>query len=190
MADKFSRRTLLKAASVTGGLGVLSACDEVALPGLSATPGDRTPPPPTVMPDQLPSASGTSPKPSSTGFTYEVQYSDEEWRTRLTPAEYKVLRESKTEPRHSHRFVQTTDAGTYHCQGCELPIYTSDQKVILDIGWVFFRHCLPDSVLLGVDGVANEAHCRRCGSHMGHVLYVAGEVLHCVNGTALDFKAA
>ena len=185
MANQISRRTLLKAASVTGGIGVLSACDGIALPGLTEQPA----PPPAVLPDQLPSSSGTAALHGK-GFVYEVQFSDEEWRRRLTPAEYHILREDGTEPRHSHRFTQTTDAGTYHCQGCDLPIYTSDEKVVLDIGWVFFRHAMPDSVMLGVDRDRIEAHCRRCGSHMGHILYVETEILHCVNGTALDFKAA
>jgi peptide-methionine (R)-S-oxide reductase len=191
MADQISRRTLLKTASFAGGMSVLSACNDVALPGLStASNTDGSTPPPMVMPDQLPSSSAPLQRSTSgTDFVYEIQYSDEEWRSRLTPAEYQILREGATEPRHSHRFTQTTDVGVYHCQGCDLPIYASSQKVILDIGWVFFRHSLPDSVLLGVDGVAIEAHCRRCAGHLGHVLYVETEVLHCINGTALNFEA-
>jgi len=127
---------------------------------------------------------------SRTKLIYKVRHTEEEWRARLSPDEYSVLREGDTEPRHSHYLTRETGAGIYNCQGCDLPIYSSEEKTILDIGWVFFRHALPDSVLLGVDSDRIEAHCRRCGSHIGHVLYVETEILHCVNGTALDFKAA
>ena len=74
MADKLSRGSLLKAASVTGSLGVLSACDGIALPGLTEQPA----PPPAVLPDQLPSSSGTAALHGK-GFVYEVQFSDEAW---------------------------------------------------------------------------------------------------------------
>jgi len=186
MADQISRRGVLQGLGI-GTIGTLTACDAVNLPGFTSAPPRASAPENTLveampMPEALPS--------SKTEFAYEVRYSDEEWRARLSPDEYRVLRQGGTEQRHSHYLTRETGPGIYNCQGCDLPIYTSSQKVILDIGWVFFKHALPDSVLLGVDSGRIEAHCRRCGSHMGHVLYVETEILHCINGTALDFKAA
>lgn len=198
MANTYSRRTLLKGVSLAG-LGAVAACDVVAFPGASqgtsqgtgtATQPGTVPPPPGA-----PSGTNVPPAPSasanaSQGFAYEIQYSDAEWRERLTPAEYQVLRKGGTEPRNSHRYTQTSAEGTYHCKGCALPIYPSTHKINLDIGWVFFHHAMPDSVLTGIDKDQIEAHCRRCGSHLGHILAVEGEVLHCINGTALEFIPA
>ena len=183
MARKYSRRTAL----TLTGVGVLSACDVVAFPGTGQAAGGTakmpTTPPPNPTPSSLPSTNNT--------FTYEIVRTDQEWRDRLTPAEYNILREGGTERRNSHRYTQLDEAGSYHCQGCDLPVYDNAEKVILNIGYVFFRHALKDSVLFGrEDDGRIEAHCRRCGSHLGHVLYVENEILHCINGTALGFKAA
>lgn len=193
MVDQFSRRSLLKAAGI-GSVGLLGACDGITFPGFSQSnaAGNTTPPPPNptpLNPVQSNSAQGDLPSLNSS-FAYEIRRSDEDWRARLTPAEYNILRQGGTEPRHSHRYTQLNEAGLYHCQGCELPIYDAAEKIILDIGWVFFSHALQDSVLLGIDGDRMEAHCRRCGSHLGHILPVNGEILHCINGTALDFQAS
>ena len=184
MTFKVTRRSVLVSSSL-GLVGSLAACDGVALPGVDNRPPD---------PNQ-PDTTGTPPPPRQVSekdvFHYEVQYPDSEWRARLTPAEYTILREGGTEAKHSHRYTQTADPGTYLCKGCDLPTYLSDEKINLDIGWVFFRHALVDSVLFGnEDDGRIEAHCRRCGSHLGHVLYVQGQILHCINGTALSFEAA
>ena len=182
MPQDITRRTALLSASA-GALGTLAACDAVKLPGVdndrrNAASGATTPPPPRT--DTV-----------SDVFQYEVTYTDAEWRSRLSPAEYQILRANGTEQRHSHRFTQKTDTGTYSCKGCDLPVYLSEQKINLDIGWVFFRHALPDSTLFNQEDDGRiEAHCRRCGSHLGHVLYVEGQILHCINGTALGFKDA
>lgn len=187
MADNFSRRNMLQITSIAG-LAALTGCDAVQFPGADSKPDGASegslPPPPNPTPARLPS--------SNTAFNYEIVRSDEDWRARLTPAEYNILRQGGTEPRHSHRYTQLNEAGIYHCQGCDLPIYDASEKVILDIGWAFFYHSRPDTVLIGRDDEQLEAHCRRCGGHLGHLLFVekAGEILHCINGTALEFKAA
>lgn len=178
MADPLSRRAALKFFSIATAT-TLAGCDRVALPGLAKRTLEEPKLEAGPMPARLPS--------SQTAFAYEVIHRDEDWRTRLTPAEYSVLREGATEPRNSHYYTRQTEAGIYRCKGCDLPVYDWTQKVILDIGWVFFRHAIPDSLLSGIDGRRIEVHCRRCGSHMGHILYVETEILHCVNGTALNF---
>lgn len=177
MTDRISRRRLLQGTYLVG-IGALAACDAVSLPGLEAENAD---------------AAETAPTPQNASiqqgaaFQYEIQRTDDEWRTRLTPAEYRILREGGTERRNSHRFTRDARAGTYQCRGCDLTNYSSEQKIILDIGWVFFHHAMRDAVLLGTDGTEIEAHCRRCGSHLGHIQNVDGQILHCINGTALGF---
>lgn len=139
-------------------------------------------------------------------FTYEVTRTEAEWRAQLTDAEYEVLRDRQTEPRHSSAYWNETAPGDYYCKGCGLHAYTYEWQVPLDKGWVFFVHSIPNAILMDIDTEVNysgmdtgevdranlrtaiEAHCRRCGSHLGHILQVDGLLLHCINGTSLIFE--
>lgn len=135
-------------------------------------------------------------------FEFEIQFTEEEWQERLTPEQFEILRKNGTEWPKSSPLWNETRAGAYHCQGCGLHAYRSEWKVELDKGWVFFAHAVPNAVLMDIDKAANysmnpsnartmiEAHCRRCGSHLGHILRVDGQLVHCINGTALDFRSA
>ncbi|MEM8631018.1 MAG: peptide-methionine (R)-S-oxide reductase [Pseudomonadota bacterium] len=144
-------------------------------------------------------------KGETEAFTYEIVRPDAEWRDRLTEFEYAILREGGTEKPRSSNLWNETRKGTYHCKGCGLLSYSSDWKVELDKGWVFFLHGEENAHLLGQDdtnpyggggGTADklnvliEVHCRRCGSHLGHLLRVDGLLVHCINGAALDFRPA
>ena len=143
----------------------------------------------------------------SDAFAYEVQRSVPDWLTRLTDEEFRVMRLGGTEVPHSSKTWDERRAGMFLCKGCDLPIYDSRHKVHLTKGWAFFQHSCRDSVLMGIDGeetmtmggqpqagyVAGptiEAHCRRCGSHLGHILWVERQILHCINGIALTFAPA
>lgn len=140
-------------------------------------------------------------KAQDDAFVYEVVRTEAEWRERLTEDEYKILRGGDTElPRTSDLWDETRN-GTYHCKGCGLHLYSSSWKVPLQLGWVFFAHAEVEAVMLGVDGPQEaygmnpdgfqnliEVRCRRCGSHLGHMLIIDGEIVHCINGTALDFN--
>lgn len=147
-------------------------------------------------------ATAHTPAPGSEDFAYEVTRTEAEWRAMLSETEYSVLRDNGTEARFSSPLWEEEAAGHYHCKGCDLTIYDSDQKTIRFIGWVFYHHARPDGVLLGIDEwpaqmseaedmgeprQVTEVHCRRCGSHLGHLLQVQGDMLHCINGTALTF---
>ncbi len=140
----------------------------------------------------------------SDDFEYEVTRSDAEWRDMLSEDSYAIMREGATEkPKTSDLWLQFDD-GMYHCKGCALPSFSSAWKVPIDKGWVFFTHSQTNAVLTGIDGpVAEygsamdtgpgafvEVHCRRCGSHLGHLLPVEGQQVHCINGEALDFVPA
>lgn len=201
-----TRRNFLKASLVMGA-GGLAACKEVSFPtlnpefvsGVSETPEAVVPrtelasqPSVDVVPEPVTINAVMHDAPFGGAFPYEVQRTEGDWRTRLTPAEYKVLRQGRTEPKNSHPYVTETEPGTYHCKGCDLPVYGSEHKTILTVGWVFFEQSLDNALMLSMDQGRIEGHCRRCGSHLGHVLVVpaAGRILHCVNGVALSFDAA
>lgn len=137
-------------------------------------------------------------------FVYEVVRSDDEWRERLSPPEYAVLRKGTTELPKSHPLWNNTAEGSYCCRGCDLTVYDSVWKVELDKGWLFFGQSRENAVLMAIDGTPPdamttgedrlgaliEAHCRRCGSHLGHILTVGRRTLHCINGTSLQFLPA
>ena len=139
-------------------------------------------------------------------FKYEINRTEAEWRSRLDDIEYYILREFGTEAPRSSTLWNNTVAGTYSCKGCDLRIYESRQKIELERGWTFFRHSDPDAVMTGLDlnggtmgdpfaevGALMEVHCRRCGSHLGHLVAlpeVRGRPIHCINGFSLKFTAA
>ena len=134
-------------------------------------------------------------------FKYEVVRTEAEWHARLSEQEYHILRQGGTEPRQSSLNAFEMRGGTYRCRGCDLTNFDSKWKVPhFDIGWAFFRQARPNTILTSIDETydgANgktqsviECHCRRCGSHSGHILNVRGEVLHCLNGASLVFSEA
>jgi len=134
-------------------------------------------------------------------FTYEITRTDAEWRDMLSPPEYVILRKRSTELPKTNPLWNNTAKGIYCCRGCDLTVYDSIWKVELDKGWAFYQQSRENAVLMGIDGAPPygmtdgpgaliEARCRRCGSHLGHILSVEGDTLHCINGTSLRFLPA
>lgn len=136
--------------------------------------------------------------PSSGGgdYQYEIERTAAEWQELLSEDEYNILREGGTEWPTSHPLWNDYTEGVFHCRGCDLPLFDSEWRARVQLGWVFFHHALPNSILTGIDtaegypgGDPNktlvEAHCRRCASHLGHILKIEEEMLHCINGTSL-----
>ena len=137
-------------------------------------------------------------------FQYSVTRTDAEWRERLDEIEHYVLRDRGTESPRSSKLWNNTETGTYCCIGCDLTVYRSLQKIELEKGWAFFRHSEKDAILTGLDlgqgmsgdpfaemQAAMEVHCRRCGSHLGHIVAmpeVKNRPIHCINGFALSFQ--
>lgn len=134
---------------------------------------------------------------SASAAEFEVVRSDAEWRAMLTDLEYRVMRQDGTEPAGSSPLDKVYAAGTYHCKGCDLPLYSSEAKYDSGTGWPSFRRALPDAVATRPDRsffvVRTEVHCRRCGSHLGHIFDDGPPPTgkrHCLNGASLVFRAA
>ncbi len=104
----------------------------------------------------------------------ELQLTDEQWRERLTPEQYEVLREHGTERPFTGEYVDVKADGTYHCAGCGAELFSSDTKFESGTGWPsFYEPAVTENVELVSDGsfgmVRTEVRCRSCGGHLGHV---------------------
>jgi peptide-methionine (R)-S-oxide reductase len=129
--------------------------------------------------------------------TFEVTRSDSEWRAMLSDLEYRVMREEGTERAGTSPLDKLYDPGLYHCRGCDLPLYSSTAKYDSGTGWPSFWEALPDAIGTKPDRrllrVRTECHCRRCGSHLGHIFDDGPPPTgkrHCLNGVSLVFRAA
>lgn len=123
--------------------------------------------------------------------------SDAEWRKRLPPASYRVLRHEDTERPGSHPLNREKRKGTYVCLGCELPLFRSDWKFESGTGWPSFYRAMPGALATKTDhkiGVPRtEYHCARCLGHQGHVFDDGPRptgLRYCNNGLALSFIPA
>jgi len=125
---------------------------------------------------------------------FEVAQTDEEWRKKLGPQRYQVLREHGTERAGSSPLDKNYDPGVYHCAGCGQPLFTAETKFNSRSGWPSFFQPLDDAVETDTDRshlmVRTEVHCKRCGGHLGHVFDDGPKptgLRYCMNGLSLDF---
>ncbi len=128
----------------------------------------------------------------------DIPQTDDEWRGRLTPFQYQVLRQAGTERAWTGKYVDEHADGTYHCAGCDAMLFDASAKFESGSGWPsFFQTAAPDAVELIEDRshgmVRTEVRCRRCGSHLGH-LFDDGPAptghRYCMNSVALDLHRA
>lgn len=122
--------------------------------------------------------------------------SDDEWRTRLTPEQYHVMRAHGTERPGSCALLHEKRAGVFTCAGCDQELFASKLKFESGTGWPSFNDPVPGSVEEETDRsygmVRTEVHCSKCGSHLGHVFPDGPPptgLRYCINGVALNFKA-
>lgn len=128
---------------------------------------------------------------------FEITRSDAEWRAMLSEAEYLVMREEKTERKFTSPLNDEKRDGIYHCKGCDLQLYSSAAKYDSGTGWPSFWDVLPNAIGTKEDNTffttRTECHCRRCGSHLGHIFNDGPEPTgkrHCLNGLSLVFRPA
>lgn len=129
--------------------------------------------------------------------TFEVNFSDEQWRQRLSAEQYHILREEGTERAYSSPLNNEHRTGTFACAGCELALFSSSTKFDSHTGWPSFWAPLANAVGTRQDrsfGMFRESvHCRRCGGHLGHVFDDGPQptgLRYCMNGLAMTFTAA
>ncbi len=134
---------------------------------------------------------------SALAESYEVSYSQAEWKKKLSKAEYKILRQKGTERPGSSKLNMEKRVGTYSCRGCDLPLFSSETKYESGTGWPSFWEPLDNAVLTLPDNSLfmkrTEVVCRRCGGHLGHVFKDGPQptgLRYCLNGLALTFQAA
>lgn len=168
-----SRRTTLRSLTGLGALTAAMTGAAVGLRGLFAS------------------------TPAHAARAYEIKHTPAEWRQRLTPAQFDVLRQAGTERPGSSPLNKEKRTGVFTCAGCALPLFSSATKFESGTGWPSFWQPLPGAVVEDTDTTLfmkrTEVLCRRCGGHLGHVFNDGPKpagLRYCMNGVALNFEAA
>jgi len=136
-------------------------------------------------------------KPDDPIAIQKLDLSKEEWKKRLTPEQFAVLREEGTERPGSSALNGEKRKGHYACAGCDLPLFLSSTKYESGTGWPSFFDAIPSRLGTKTDlkliWPRKEYHCARCGGHQGHVFDDGPKptgLRYCNNGVALKFVPA
>lgn len=145
----------------------------------------------------LPALAACGGGPAEAAASFPVRYSEEEWRKRLSPAQFRILRRKGTEPAGSSALLREHRRGTFVCAADGHPLFSSATKYDSGTGWPSFWRPLPNAIGTATDwdiGVPRtEVHCARCGGHLGHVFDDGPPPTrkrYCMNGDAMLFRPA
>ncbi len=135
--------------------------------------------------------------PATSASQFQVTRTAADWRRRLGPERYAILREGATERPYTSPLDKEKRSGTFACAGCALPLFSSAAKFDSRTGWPSFFRALPNAVATKADRTMGttrtEVLCRRCGGHLGHVFDDGPKptgLRYCMNGLALRFAPA
>jgi peptide-methionine (R)-S-oxide reductase len=134
------------------------------------------------------------------GGMEKVQLPEDEWKRRLSPQEYRVLRQAGTEAPFTGEYTDTKTRGIYRCRACGAALFASNAKFESHCGWPsFYQPSDGDAVVLVEDrslgGVRTEVRCASCDSHLGHVFEGEGydvptDQRWCINSVSLSLEPA
>jgi len=127
--------------------------------------------------------------------TFPVAYTEDEWRRRLSPEQFYVLRKHGTERAGTSPLNREKRAGAFACAGCDQALFRSEDKFESGTGWPSFTQPIKGAVGESVDKSffmsRTEVHCSRCGGHLGHVFPDGPKptgLRYCMNGVAMKFQ--
>ena len=140
---------------------------------------------------------GVSPTTAAEG-TFEVTMTEDEWKKKLSPEAFEVLRHENTEYPGTSPLLNEHRAGTFSCAGCDLALFDAGTKYDSGTGWPSFYQPISSTAVgettdSSIGMSRTEVHCSRCGGHLGHVFNDGPQptgLRYCMNGVALTFTAA
>jgi len=130
-------------------------------------------------------------------MSYNVKKTDKEWRAKLSPEEYRVLRQAGTERPFTGELYEHSEQGVYSCAACDFDLFSSENKYSSGCGWPSFWGELESANIKRKLDVAHgmvrtELLCSNCGSHLGHVFNDGpmdkGGARYCINSVSMKFS--